>query len=485
MLAGAARRFRNVLQARKASAPVDQIDKFFGCCYRIGEMGISKKQILGLLGSEAPQGRVMLKAATAVAAAALLASCATAPPKPAKRSKEYFSEKEYGVKASPRVVEYGQKVPQGGGRYMVGKPYTVKGRVYKPFENKRYTAVGYASWYGSAFHGRYTANGEVYDMDGFSAAHPTMPLPSYARVTNMRNGRSITVRVNDRGPYASDRVMDLSSRTAEVLDMKHHGTAKVKVEYIGPAKMEGHDQRMLLASYKGPGSSTSGDTMLAMAPVMRAPSANPAIVMAALAPLPRSRPDYYDNGTAFDPAMAYSEAQPTRRVVADAAPAADGSNYGERSLGSFTVNSPVGYSDAEPAPMPDEYALPVRRSARSSYAADLPASPAQHAAAELASGDSGREKLQASLDAAVRRVASERSADADVVQLGVFSNSANAQAVAGKFAGLGRVTATSIDVDGRPMQSLRLVLADGASSGADAVAAAKAAGLSGAYLVTR
>lgn len=448
-------------------------------------MGISKKQILGLLGSEVPQGRVMLKAATAVAAAALLASCATAPSKPTKRGKEYFSEKEYGVKASPRVVNYGQPVPQGGGRYMVGKAYTVKGRVYKPFENKRYTAVGYASWYGSAFHGRYTANGEVYDMDGFSAAHPTMPLPSYARVTNLRNGRSIMVRVNDRGPYASDRVMDLSSRTAEVLDMKHHGTAKVKVEYIGPAKMEGNDQRMLLASYKGPGSSTSGDTMLAQAPVLRAPSANPAIVMAALAPLPRARPDYYDSGTAFDPAVAYYEAQPARRVVAQAAAEPEGTNYGERSLGTFTVDSPVGYQDGV-APVSDEYYPPVPRTARSSYAADTPSSPAQRAAADLASGSaSGGDKLQAALDAAVVRAASERGADAPVIQLGVFSNMANAQAVTGRFTDLGRVTATSITVGGKTMQSVRLVLANAAMNGQDAVEAVQAAGLPGAYLVVR
>ncbi|WP_420909599.1 septal ring lytic transglycosylase RlpA family protein [Kaistia nematophila] len=454
-------------------------------------MGISKKYILGLLGPDAPQGRVMLKAATAVAAAALLASCATAPSKPTKRSKEYFSEKEYGVKASPRVVEYGQPVPQGGGRYMVGKAYTVKGRVYKPFENKRYTAVGYASWYGSAFHGRYTANGEVYDMDGFSAAHPTMPLPSYARVTNLRNGRSITVRVNDRGPYASDRVMDLSSRTAEVLDMKHHGTAKVKVEYIGPARMEGHDQAMLLASYRGPGSSVSGDTMLAMAPkpALRAPSADPTIVMAALAPVPRTRPDYY-GGTAFDPAVAYYEAQPAPRVVADAAPAPvpAGSNYGERSLGTYTVSSPVGYSDAEPVPASwssDDYAPPVPRSARSSYAADATVSPAQLAAAEMASGARSQDKLQAALDAAVQRAAADRGADAPVIQLGVFSNTSNAEALAGRFADLGRVTAASISVGGKTMQSVRLVVADRTLNGEEAVRSVRSAGLPGAYLVTR
>jgi rare lipoprotein A len=111
-----------------------------------------------------------------------------------------------------------------------------------------------ASWYGAAFHGRRTANGEVYDMASLSAAHPTMPLPSYARVTNLGNGYSVIVRVNDRGPYHGGRVMDVSSRVAEVLDMKAMGTARVKVEYVGPAPMEGSDDSQLLASLRTDGS---------------------------------------------------------------------------------------------------------------------------------------------------------------------------------------------------------------------------------------
>jgi len=455
-------------------------------------MGMSKQQILGAKRLEAPQGRILLKAATVVAAAALLASCASAPSKPSKRSKEYFSEKEYGVKASPRVVRHGEPVPQGGGRYMVGKPYKVKGRVYTPRENPRYTAVGLASWYGSAFHGRYTANGEVYDMDGLSAAHPTMPLPSYARVTNTKNGRSVVVRVNDRGPYAHNRVIDLSSKTAEVLDMKHHGTAKVKVEYVGPARMEGHDQKMLMATYKGPGSSVSGSTMLALrAPSFRAPTASPTVMMASLAPLPRARPEIYYGGNAYDPALAAYAAEPQRRVVAQASPvqAAEpipaGSNYGERSLGAITYAEPIGYSDQGmiPAVAPaDDYYAPPPRSNRSSYAAEAPVSPAHRAAAELADG---RSRLQTALDAAVVRAAADRGADTAIIQLGVFSNGANADALAARFAGLGRVTTTPITIGGKLMQSVRLVVADRSTAGSDAVATVRAAGLSGAYLVTR
>lgn len=182
---------------------------------------------------------------------ASLASCATTGGKSEnkhKRSKEYFAESEYGVKASPRMVKSGP-VPKGGGRYMVGKPYTVKGKVYVPKDNPAYDKTGIASWYGSAFHGRQTANGELYDQHYLSAAHPTLPLPSYARVTNLTNGSSVIVRINDRGPFHSDRIIDLSNKTADMLDMAHSGTGKVRVQYVGPARMDGHDMPYLMASY--------------------------------------------------------------------------------------------------------------------------------------------------------------------------------------------------------------------------------------------
>ena len=188
-------------------------------------------------------------------AAWALAGCAP-PPAPHvsySHGHEHFSQSKYG-RASRKVVADGEAVPHGGGQYLVGHPYTVAGRRYYPAENPSYTAVGMASWYGAAFHGRRTANGEVYDMASLSAAHPTMPLPSYARVTNLGNGYSVIVRVNDRGPYHAGRVMDVSSRVADVLDMKGMGTAKVKVDYVGAAPMEGSDDSQLLASLRTDGS---------------------------------------------------------------------------------------------------------------------------------------------------------------------------------------------------------------------------------------
>ena len=154
------------------------------------------------------------------------------------------------MKASPRVSNLRTRLPRGGGRDQIGRPYKVAGKWYYPKEDRNYRKVGAASWYGDAFHGRLTANGEIYDMTHLTAAHPTMPLPSYARVTNIKNGSSVIVRVNDRGPYARGRIIDLSKRAADMLDYSHTGVAKVKVEYVGRAPLDGHDNSYLMASYR-------------------------------------------------------------------------------------------------------------------------------------------------------------------------------------------------------------------------------------------
>ena len=140
-----------------------------------------------------------------------------------------------------RVIPLGQPVPKGGGRYQVGQPYEIAGVQYTPHEDPSYDRTGQASWYGELFHGRYTANGEIYDMDRLSAAHPTLPLPIYAQVTNLQNGRSLVVRINDRGPFKNDRIIDLSRRSAEVLGFRKQGTASVRVKYLRRAPLNGDD----------------------------------------------------------------------------------------------------------------------------------------------------------------------------------------------------------------------------------------------------
>ena len=118
------------------------------------------------------------------------------------------------------------------GTYKVGKPYKIMGKWYYPEEDYNYSEVGMASWYGEDFHAKYTANGEIYDMNTLTAAHRTLPLPSIVRVTNLENGRSLVLRVNDRGPFAKNRIIDISKRGAQLLGYKEKGVTKVRVEIL-------------------------------------------------------------------------------------------------------------------------------------------------------------------------------------------------------------------------------------------------------------
>lgn len=117
-------------------------------------------------------------------------------------------------------------------RIMVGKPYTIKGKRYAPKMHQQYSKEGLASWYGGKFQGRLTANGEIFDKWGMTAAHKTLQLPAYVKVTNKENGKQVTLRVNDRGPFKPNRIIDLSRAAAEKLDMLGTGVAKVKVDLL-------------------------------------------------------------------------------------------------------------------------------------------------------------------------------------------------------------------------------------------------------------
>ncbi len=118
------------------------------------------------------------------------------------------------------------------GHFKIGNPYEIEGVAYFPEDYDDYEETGMASWYGDDFHGKATANGEVYDMGVLTAAHPTLPLPSMVRVTNLHNNKSVIVRVNDRGPYAKNRVIDVSEKAARILGFKDDGTTEVKIELL-------------------------------------------------------------------------------------------------------------------------------------------------------------------------------------------------------------------------------------------------------------
>jgi len=154
-----------------------------------------------------------LRLAAAVLGGLVLAGCA---------------ETELAIHAAKRV-KAGQ---EGDGAYKVGNPYKIDGVWYYPKVDYEYVETGVASWYGDPFHGRKTANGETYDMNALTAAHRTLPLPSIVRVTNLENGRAITVRVNDRGPFAHGRIIDMSRRGAQLLGFARQGTAKVRVRIL-------------------------------------------------------------------------------------------------------------------------------------------------------------------------------------------------------------------------------------------------------------
>jgi rare lipoprotein A len=125
-----------------------------------------------------------------------------------------------------------------GPHFKIGQPYKINGRWYYPEFVSEYEAIGVASWYGHSYHGRLTANGEVYDMYALTAAHPTLQLPSVVEVVNLENGRSLVLRVNDRGPFVKNRLIDLSLAAARELGFERQGLAQVQVRYLGLARLD-------------------------------------------------------------------------------------------------------------------------------------------------------------------------------------------------------------------------------------------------------
>jgi rare lipoprotein A len=183
-----------------------------------------------------------------------------------------FTSKEFGVGVSPRVTK-AKYPPRGGGRVMPSKPYEVRNVTYQPVAGPGYVERGKASWYGQDFHGRRTANGEIFGAYYMTAASPVLPIPSYARVTNLDNGRSVMVRINDRGPYMSGRIIDMSYQAAEALGYRAKGSANVEVRYVGPAPLNGDDNKMLMASLNRETriEQSSPTTVIAMADTSPAP----------------------------------------------------------------------------------------------------------------------------------------------------------------------------------------------------------------------
>ncbi|MBS1168742.1 MAG: RlpA-like protein precursor [Proteobacteria bacterium] len=452
---------------------------------------------------------------TSLALAIGVAGCGTTGQGPLKSAKAKIDPK-YGVAPSPRVVGMGEPVPKGGGRAMVGKPYQIAGKTYVPKIDPDYKIVGLASWYGTDFHGRRTANGEVFDSASISAAHPTMPLPSYARLTSLATGRSVIVRVNDRGPFHSNRVLDMSQRAADMLGVKAAGVAKIRVEYVGPASTDGDDTPFLLASYRGPSldqpQTERPNVMLAaveslpgVKSVMNvfgssdtpkpvpAPIANttaaPAVMAAAapaeiagtpapaidVVPLPRPVETFdYVTIASADPADFVAQPQFAALAPAAATPTAVPIPQPRMSYAEPTNNT------YQPTVMFGDVMLPPLPPNASGYAADR-VSQAYQAVDGIEAGTGLSELVDKLQGVAGSKPSIAHDSAGPVVQLGVFGNPDNVAKASAALSSYGTPVVTDITVGGRSMKLMRLTALTVAPD--QVIAAAEAAGIDGARLL--
>ncbi|MCA3560915.1 MAG: septal ring lytic transglycosylase RlpA family protein [Aestuariivirga sp.] len=218
-------------------------------------------------------------------------------------------------------------VPWGGGRHHVGKPYQVAGEWFTPRDQPGYDKKGTASWYGEAFNRRKTSNGEWFDMNRLTAAHATLPLPSYAKVTNLENGREIVVRINDRGPFVDTRVIDISKAAAAELGYLNQGTARVRVQYLGPAPLNDNGGRHLMAMNTELERGTPARTLIAAAGRRKDKSAAGSAIVA------QAKPGKRVAAPAVETVAYQPPPEPEVPAPAEAAPTGDISYFIQ--LGSF------------------------------------------------------------------------------------------------------------------------------------------------------
>jgi rare lipoprotein A len=298
----------------------------------------------------------------------------------------------------PETSGAGGKAATSRGVYKVGRPYQISGVWYYPKEDYDYSETGIASWYGADFHAKSTANGEVYDMNELTAAHRTLPLPSLVRVTNLENGRSLTLRVNDRGPFARGRIIDVSRRGAQLLGFERQGTAKVRVDILAS------ESRQLAQIYRNAGSI---DQALAQTPAVTDAQGTSVAVAVATSPLPASAPP----PPAIEPApIAPAPVMPAPVMTVEQVPLAP----------------PAATSAPPPAP-------PV--------AAPPPAAPA------LAAVNAPPPEV-----VTVEPVHSTQI----YVQAGAFAQRANAERVRRNIRGAGPVRVTTVGVSGAPIYRVRV-----------------------------
>ena len=337
----------------------------------------------------------------------------------------------------------------------VGKPYSVNGQTYFPKYEPGYDKTGEASWYGPGFHGKHTASGELFDQNELTAAHPTLPMPSLVRVTNLSNGKSAVVRVNDRGPFKSNRIIDLSKKSAQTLGI--HSVAKVRVQFL-PEETEAYVAQLRNGEGK----------RVDMAKIDAAVAAN------------RLENDQIVEETDANTTtgQTVSEAAPVLSVNAgeiassrDLAPPtrAPKPTMDDKKLAAVTRN------DNDPSPEPaaqppqtryirDELGQPLKPNAAVLEPAEKPsAEPEKIALAEPAAGPAGQL--------------------GPVIQVGAFSIEENARKLNGTLAGIAAVTIAKINAAGKELWRVRLGPFADYDAAANALQKVHAAGIPDAHII--
>jgi rare lipoprotein A len=308
----------------------------------------------------------------------------------------------------PGAASHGTR-PAGEGFYKLGAPYQVGGVWYYPHEDWNYDESGIASWYGEEFHGRYTANGEIFNLNAVTAAHDTLPLPSIVEVTNLDNGRSLRLRVNDRGPYVRGRIIDVSRRAAQLLGFEIPGTAKVRVKLLVPETQVAED-----LARRG----IAGDVQVAQGPPPPAAPASPAptpILAQTLPPAPAAAAVAHAQVVqAAPPAPAASSPPPERR---------------------FALQLPALVPAAMAAP-----AAPVSR-------IDSPEVPPPDGAAPHAAAPQVAERVS---------FVQVPAASSIYIQAGAFTKSSNAYQLKARLDKLGNVSVSDTIVNGVPVYRVRI-----------------------------
>ena len=340
-----------------------------------------------------------------------------------------------------------------GGYYKIGNPYQVAGVTYYPKEDYSYKEVGVSSWYGADFHNGITANGETYDMHSLTAAHRTLPLPSVVRVTNLQNGRSLVLRVNDRGPFVNNRIIDVSMRAAQLLGFKDQGTTQVEVEIL-PEESRQLKQEML----SGQGSAVASKYQNA--------------AIEAMPPKPKNLAGSTTYSIKTNEPAGVFEAlvSASSRVVENEA------QYNAWDADREKTAAEKPYTPEKTVKAKKKAAEPVKKQTVETQKVSQPASAVPARNKPVAAGKKTASETKA------RVVPLSSFGEGFYVQVGAFSSEDNAQKMAQKVSSYGKVAVSSVDVRGKTLYRVRLgpTTAQHAVEMMDKVTAS---GISGARLV--